>query len=760
MGYRIENYNLNELNRIAVPGAVAPSLFWVLPVGNWQPGELDEVWRWFTEGRNQCRDYGLLLVKERGQLASENSVSSLASAAARLRDVMPEGAERFVSPSAFDNESRKLFVLSGGYPQPGWGVLVDWRDNVQFFEGLIRSVSDSLAGDQEFIQGLSVFKKAAASFHDWRDFEHSLPPRPDFTTLEQEIVAADNVDRLLWAGQKELQRHDFRLAGEKFSAATNELRHAAWLELDGEALRSLGNSQKALTAAASLRAVPVDILDAEVVPRLVALIAGSTKPETAFRTSSSAEVKLALKAALYLHERGDAECGIKMWSWAEQYLADEPPRLEASISEVRKEIATKLGQRRGSKTDMEREHERAMESRLVRAPSLRKAFHDSIQRATEVQWDLGPRFLVEFEDICRQRGSWIRTVSWDPARMLGWKIMVRGVNVTVQDLQVAAREFSLPVLADKAGDGEPIGPADGSYFTDYVHFIAISRPGVSPRAVARDLVVRLVRPAEMTKLIALHGGQASENTAAGEMADELLECFGWRKSDETREVPLAACLKEFRNSALAPEERRSGNELRIFVDSFCKDLLDVVVARLGYSEKQVWDAIVERAPEYRPSSRPKEWNDEVGHLSIGAAVILLPALGPLAFPERVTQVSELVTALRTLSDLLNRASHHHEAELSSSLETHEIPVLIHQLLDRAKECLGELPWHMDTSFVYGEQPKIISGEAWSHGSATPRLLRVILWTGSSSNRRVLLWNRTGRNPIITDPMLISRPCRQ
>jgi hypothetical protein len=225
--------------------------------------------------------------------------------------------------------------------------------------------------------------------------------------------------------------------------------------------------------------------------------------------------------------------------------------------------------------------------------------------------------------------------------MLGWKIMVRGVNVAIHDLQVVAQELSPIALAEKAGEGEPMGPADGSYFTDYVHYIAISRPGGSARAVARDLVVRLIRPAEMIKLIALHGGQASENTVAAQLADELLECFGWRKSDETHEVPLAACLKTFGSPALTPDERFSGNDLRIVVESFCKDFLDVVVARLGYSEEQVWDAIVERAPRYRPSSWPNNWSDEVGHLSIGAAVILLPALGPLAFPEHEMQVGEL-----------------------------------------------------------------------------------------------------------------------
>ena len=63
MGYRIESYSLTELHRIAVPGEVPPSLFWVLPIGDWRRGELDRVWQRFTQDPGECNDFGLLLVK-------------------------------------------------------------------------------------------------------------------------------------------------------------------------------------------------------------------------------------------------------------------------------------------------------------------------------------------------------------------------------------------------------------------------------------------------------------------------------------------------------------------------------------------------------------------------------------------------------------------------------------------------------------------------------------------------------------------------
>ncbi|MFN4806602.1 MAG: hypothetical protein ACK46A_14600 [Akkermansiaceae bacterium] len=55
------------------------------------------------------------------------------------------------------------------------------------------------------------------------------------------------------------------------------------------------------------------------------------------------------------------------------------------------------------------------------------------------------------------------------------------------------------------------------------------------------------------------------------------------------------------------------------------------------------------------------------------------------------------------------------------------------------------------------QPKVLSGEAWSHGSPTPRLLRVIVWTGASPGTNVTFWNKERRNPVVPDPVFITRP---
>lgn len=120
--------------------------------------------------------------------------------------------------------------------------------------------------------------------------------------------------------------------------------------------------------------------------------------------------------------------------------------------------------------------------------------------------------------------------------------------------------------------------------------------------------------------------------------------------------------------------------------------------------------------------------------------MVLSALGPLAFPALINKVNEFASTLNRLAEKLNALSHDREGESIPSIG--DTAALICEILGRTEAFLGELPWHLDASFVYGEQPKVLSGEAWSHGCPTPRLLRVIVWTGEHPGSHVTLWNRT------------------
>lgn len=134
MGQRVERYHRDQLRKIALPGKAVTALFWILPVGKWKMGELDTYWDHFTNPGSRCHDFGLLLVRDtqsrqrERQSESTNLSNNLSTALAEceggdLFDLVPE-AEGHGSKSAAERQLPGFLVLSGAYPQPGWGVLV------------------------------------------------------------------------------------------------------------------------------------------------------------------------------------------------------------------------------------------------------------------------------------------------------------------------------------------------------------------------------------------------------------------------------------------------------------------------------------------------------------------------------------------------------------------------------------------------------------------------------------------------------------
>ena len=146
---------------------------------------------------------------------------------------------------------------------------------------------------------------------------------------------------------------------------------------------------------------------------------------------------------------------------------------------------------------------------------------------------------------------------------------------------------------------------------------------------------------------------------------------------------------------------------------------------------------------------------------LGGATILLPVFAPLAFPNKSLEIGQLTTSIDSISKMLNSAIHHKSDQLSSSHDFDQIPSLISDILATSRSIFGDCPWHLYATHSYGTQPKVLSGEAWSHSSKTPRQLKVIFWTGAdpvtSNGQQILFWNKSGKNPVVPDPVLIRRP---
>jgi hypothetical protein len=224
---------------------------------------------------------GLLLIKDLGRDAAGEANVSLATVGAKLSDLVPAGAERFARSFAYSDASPKVLVLSGGYPQPGWGVLVEWRNARQFEDLISRTTAQLRTADSA--NRLQLFTEAAENFLRLQGLRKRPARPPIIIELVAEIAAAEKVESLIGEARAGLQADNYDLVSDKITAAVQRMQQAE-LNVPDSLLKPLSDVQKDLRIAGNLLAVSTEVFANEIEPKLTSLLerpysAGSHLPE-------------------------------------------------------------------------------------------------------------------------------------------------------------------------------------------------------------------------------------------------------------------------------------------------------------------------------------------------------------------------------------------------------------------------------------------------------------------------------------------------
>ena len=774
MGYRLETYSLQELTRISMPGVVVPCLFWCVPVGAWPQGRtsrrsdrtLEAWWSWFTERESRCHEIGLLLIKSDQQIETKPAHVDLQSLQATLAELMPPGVGNFLGPGQEGGKRQQLLVLSAAYPQPGWGVLLECGEPSEF-ERLVDEVI-GLAAQTQPTPALSSIVTARDLHRRCQRHEQEEPPRPD-ATAEAE---AQNAAIRAWGSVCDLLRK--ALAGfdaGDVEAGSRSLREACdaaqALPAGAEDTRPLLElARQASLALLAVRLVNIeDGTEREHIAELCDRIRLSPKDQSkVLKDVADTSLKQAVGACVGLMERQVAASAEACITWARDSFEALSKSLAKSARDGLAQVESRLALLRGQRTVAEEAWRQRHAGWLEEGQRLHADCRLATAEAAETLWRLGPSFLAQLERTCKERGIPARSIPWDPPRMVGWKVATCGIGLKARDLWECVKEMGGlgKEMAPDAPRPPSDGDADGSYFTDYVHYVAMSKPEATPYSVTRDLL-QMLRTTELERLITAHGGKEGGDKAddRSSLARQALDALGWREHVRPHERSLADCLES--DAAGRPTLKadvRDLAKLRPVVESFCKDFIDTVVQEIGCDEKRLWEAVRHHHPGYRSQARHGGWATEMEKLTVGPAAMICEAILPLAFPAKEPSVTIFVKTLERLGSALNASSHHNADLFAAEQPDPDVSGLVASLIDAAHAMVGEMPWHLEATAVYGEQPRVLTGMAWSHSSGIPRQIRVMDWTNAARGRSLTLWNKTGRNPIITDPVFIRRPGRR
>lgn len=763
MGYRVRQYSLDELRKIALPGAVVPSLFWALPVGGWDEGEVEHLWRHFTTERaSNCFQFGLLLVADM-TTSRVTAVSDLNPVGAALENLLPVGTDRYLGPRRTRDSAKQLLILSSAYPQPGWGVLVSLHDDRNLTAKVDQLVNDAInelkrTGMAEDTTDTLI--SAGNTFREWQRLKEHRPETTIPAELSRDLGLAVRAKHCLDTLKYALAEAKYDELSHKLIEFVNAIENPVFSGLT-DAATSLRTLRTTIRSAGALLAIPKNTFSSKVAPLLDAIKRDPSQEAIILRARNDKSIIAAIHAGVVLHnESPDSEVN-QLIEYATTRWGAALASLKETLTKPESEIQEKSTLLRQLDATKKADIDSALLDWNRRSSAARQKFYAAISNASVIQDKLAPQVLLAFESVGATNGFSARVIPWDPARMIGWKLQLGSIALTLHDLQYAARELDLKTSTLEIHRGnETETPIDGSYFTDYVHYIAVSKLGDSPRVVTQRLLASLLTPTQLRKL---SGPRTDgENRDQGDdritLADLALSHMGWSEEPLLRKTPVAGWLDSLKSTQETSLHSGKVVEVRKSVESLCKDILDIFAHKLGGDEDTIWEALQEQAPDYEPVSRRKKWDEEVDKLTIGPASIMISALGPLAFPDKNSDVKMCVLDLEELARYLNDPTH--DRDIRGEPKTPQgLAGVIDALLKHCKALFGELPWHLVPSFSHGEQPKVICGEAWSHGHPIPRMLRVITSSDHPTQQEISLWNPTGANPVIANAVFLHRGIR-
>ena len=743
MGYKIEAYSLAELNRISTPGKVVPALFWVIPVGQWDSSELEELWHHFTTRTSICNELGLMLVKDTTRWdthADSSQISDLSDLTGRLSELLPSGISRIYDDEYLSPKERKnqILILSGSYPQPGWGVLISLKKHADI-ERLLKNAIDPKVR--------SVFIRASNSFKAWSALKKDKPVKGDVEVLIKKKKYCVELYKVLESLLKELSsEHLNNLYFEKLKKITKE---GTFKEISQEIDPLIGYADDKFILSLLLLKASKDINEKELDSTLIRFVTQhNSKTNNLFESETNAQIKEAASKLLKLKEDDRPKELFVLWS--QNIYKNKIEYINNTVQDLKTKFQSFIGEFELTVEQFESRYNSELTEWQREVEEKRLLFHNALQEVLKSHLENAPSFLLNLEKQTLLNEIPSKSVSWDPPRMIGWKILTEGIQIANFDITTYLKEM-IPEFSKQVNNGSINDDTliNGSLFTDYVHYISKSDINLSSRNATKILLEKLLRLSEIRTILRNYQQGETLDYTHPQMVEKLLEKFGWPAEKHSVKNKLADCIIENEGS-VSINKSLKGNDIRIICENYCKDLVDTLSSMIGYTADELLDLVITNYPEYK--SQKRGWNHEISNLTLGSANFILSTLLKEALPDKKEASINFIQSLNGLRNKFNDLSH--DPPIG---ETSHLIEGIVDLLKYTNELIVEMPWHFYPVQRNGHQPIVLTGDAWSHSHKQNRQLSIILWHSDNNAESMLVWNPSKVNPVMPDAKLITRP---
>ena len=745
MGYKIETYSLAELNRISTPGKVVPALFWVIPVGQWDSYELEKLWHHFTRKKSKCNELGLMLVKNTDRWdrhADSRQISDLSDLTGRLSDLLPSGISTIYDDEYLSHKENKnqILILSGSYPQPGWGVLISLKEHYDI-ERLLENAIDPKVH--------SVFIHASNSFKAWDALKRDKPVKGDVEVLIKKKKYCVELYDVLESLLKELSSE--YLNNFYFEILKKITKEGTFKEISQEIDPLIGSADDKFILSLLLLKASKEINENELNSTLISFITQhNSKTNNLFKSETNDQIKKAASILLKLNEEDRPKELFVLWS--QNIYENKIKYINNTVQDLKLKFQSLIGEFELKVEHFESSYNSELKEWQREVEEKRLLFHKDLQEVLKSHLEHGPSFLLNLEKQTRLTGIPSKSVSWDPPRMIGWKLLIEGIGIANFDITTYLIEL-IPEFSKQVNNGSINDDIliNGSLFTDYVHYISKSDINLSSRNATKMLLEKLLRSIDIKTILRNYPQCESINHTHSQMVEKLLVEFGWPAEKFSVKNKLADCIIE-NGGSVSINKSLTGNDIRIICENYCKDLVDTLSSIIGYNANELSDLVLTKYPQYR--SQNKGWNHDISNLTLGSANFILTALLNEALPDKKKASINFIQSLNGLRNKFNDLSH--DPPIG---ETSHLVEGIVDLLKYTNELIVEMPWHFYPVQRNGHQPIVLTGDAWSHSHKQNRQLSIILWFSDNNAESMLVWNPSKVNPVMPDAKLITRPLR-
>jgi len=752
MGHRVETYSLAELNKLNPPGSVIPALFWVIPLGNWNWFDLDDLWNLFTipydAKFNFCKTLGLLLVKNRFHENDEIN-ANLSGITGKLEDLMPEGINTIYHESYLrhdNSKSNKFLILSGNYPQPGWGLFI----TVENYRSAVKSLELFL--EKSYSEIIDVFEKTHLDYIKWSNKQNDKPKKENISDFEKRLRTLNAILPTCNELQKDLKNNNYNLFHyEILNKFISENPHDDFYQTLTK-IKEIFNFEM-IFSIMIMRSIEKENITKNEINNLIYsfLNMHDVNNNNLFKTE---DIKFStckriigsylLKYKEYLNvDNNDVA------NFYENYYHTNISEKIIKFSEQLNLLNSIFGEINFNVINLENRNDENLRTWLNEKEKLRIAFQNSLENILAYYNKNSFKFLFDLENHLTQNKEFsVKSLSWDPPRMVGWKLLASGLEIENYDIQDYLKKV-IPNITKYINNSDSEETIDGNSFTDYIHYYSINKSNLTTRMACKEILSEVLRASDIRKI--MNKQNITDNSE--DKIELILNGFGWPYV-ENEKMPLSNCI-EIKGDEVILKPTLTGNQIRIALENFCKDLIDVLILKIPFNIVDIENFIlleIDNANIRENYRRKKTWQNFISKIMLGDSIDVISHLLKRAFPS--TNHNLLLNKFCKVKDETNPTSHDNPG---IRLDRLGIAKAIETILELTHKLISEMPWHFKPIQRNGNLPIVLTGNAWSHSYPNEKQISLILWDSNVSNGEFLVWNPDKKNPVMPNAKMVKRP---